>query len=181
MTNSRIKAAVPAIVAAALLVGACGSDDDASAAAADPTTTASPATTEPVASETTAAPAGAPAFTAQDAIDVVEAIGQAYNTFDSELFMSVAAEDFLFVDERGTADRATQASYFPALREGRHQGERIGDPVVLSEDPFVVAEDVVITATFYPQEGRRGTSTYTLVVENGELKVLEHRWTGDLL
>jgi hypothetical protein len=111
----------------------------------------------------------------------VKAIGQAYNTFDADLFMSVTAEDFLFVDERGTADRSTQASYFPALREGSHQGERTGDIVVISEDPFVVAEDVVVTANFYPPEGRVGTSTYTLIVENSELKVLEQRWTGDLL
>ena len=103
------------------------------------------------------------------------------NTYDVDLFMAVAAEDFQFVDERGMADRPTQASYFPALREGGQQGERIGDLVVISEEPFVVAEDVVVTADFYPPEGRTGTSIYTLVVENGELKVQEHRWTGDPL
>ena len=202
--STGMKTVVPAIAVAALLFGACGSDDGTAGAAeaagtADdvaepavtaeqPTTTATPettpattpATTEAPAPTPTEAPAEAPVFTAEDAIDVVVAIGQAYNTFDAELFMAVAAEDFQFVDERGTADRATQASYFPALREGRHIGQRTGDPVVISEDPFVVAEDVVITAEWY-EEGRVGTSTYTLVVENGELKVLEHRWTGDLL
>ena len=50
-----------------------------------------------------------------------------------------------------------------------------GDPVVLSEDPFVVAVDALITADWYPPEGRVGTSTYTLVVEDGGLKVQEHR------
>jgi hypothetical protein len=58
----------------------------------------------------------------------------------------------------------------------RHPGVR-----VVSEDPFVVAVDACITADWYPAEGRVGTSTYTLVVEDGELKVQEHRWTGDLL
>lgn len=200
MINSGIKAVVPAIAAAAFLLGACGSDDGSALAAEEPVTAAEdsqqpapdpttttvtatepPATTEPPTSEPTGAPAEEPVFTAQDATDVVKAIGQAYNTYDADLFMSVTAEDFLFVDERGTADRSTQASYFPALREGSHQGERTSDLVVISEDPFVVAEDVVVTANFYPPEGRVGTSTYTLIVENGELKVLEHRWTGDLL
>lgn len=105
----------------------------------------------------------------------------AYDTYDVELFMAVTAADFQFVDERGTADQATQASYFPALREGGQKGEIIGDPAIVSEDPFVVAVDARITADWYPAEGRVGTSTYTLVVENGELKVQEHRWTGDLL
>ena len=200
--DAGMKMMVPAIAVAALLFGACGSDDGTAGAAeaastgddvAEPagtveqsTTTATPATTPATSPATTdappptEAPAEPPVFTAQDAIDVVVAIGQAYNTFDAGLFMEVAAEDFQFVDERGTADRATQASYFPALREGRHQGQRVGDPVVISEDPFVVAEDVVITAEWYEEE-RVGTSTYTLVVEDGELKVLEHRWTGDLL
>jgi hypothetical protein len=95
--------------------------------------------------------------------------------------MAVTAPDFPFVDERGAADQATQASYFPAHREGGQKGEIIGDPVIVSEDPFVVAVDARITADWYPAEGRVGTSTYTLVVENGELKVQEHRWTGDLL
>lgn len=195
-TNTGMKTVVPAIAVAALLFSACGSDDGTAGAAeptvtADdvaetevtaeqPTTTATPATTEAPAPAPTEAPDEASVFTAEDAIDVVLAIGQAYNTFDAELFMAAAAEDFQFVDERGTADRATQASYFPALREGRHQGQRTSGPVVISEDPFVVAEDVVITAEWY-EAGRVGTSTYTLVVEDGELKVLEQRWTGDLL
>jgi len=189
---------VPAIAVAALLFSACGSDDDEAAAAADePASTAeeagaSTATTEPPATTTpptteapaptpTDAPTEAPVFTTEDAIDVVDAIGLAYDTYDVELFMAVAAEDFQFVDERGTADRATQASYFPALREAGQKGEPIGDPVIISEDPFVVAVDAHITADWYPPEGRTGTSTYTLVFENGELKVQEHRWTGDLL
>jgi hypothetical protein len=132
-------------------------------------------------STTTDAPVAAPVFTAQDAIDVVDAIGLAYDTYEVELFMAVTAPDFQFVDERGAADQAIQASYFPALREGGQKGEIIGDPVIVSEDPFVVAVDARITADWYPAEGRVGTSTYTLVVENGELKVQEHRWTGDLL
>lgn len=185
---------VPAIAVAALLFSACGSDDDGTAGAAElattaedaPAATTEPPTTTPPATEAPApdptdAPAEAPVFTAQDAFDVVDAIGQAYNTYDAELFMAVAAEDFQFVDERGNADRATQVSYFAALREGGQQGESTGDPVVISENPFVVAVDALITADWYPPEGRVGTSTYTLVVENGELKVQEHRWTGDLL
>lgn len=190
MTNTGIRSVVPAIAVAALLFSACGSDDDGTTAAAhEPASTAdetpesaatteTPATTPPT---TTDAPAAAPVFTAQDAIDVVDAIGLAYDTYDVELFMAVTAADFQFVDERGTADQATQASYFPALREGGQKGEAIGDPVIVSEDPFVVAVDARITADWYPAEGRVGTSTYTLVVENGDLKVQEHRWTGDLL
>ncbi len=50
-----------------------------------------------------------------------------------------------------------------------------------TDQDVVVAVDALITADWYPPEGRVGTSTYTLVVEDGELKVLEHRWTGDLL
>ncbi len=201
MTNTGIKSVVPAIAVVALLLGACGSDDgtavaDAPASTAEeapesaattesPATAAPPATTPPTTETPAPAPTNAPveasAFTAQDAIDVVDAIGLAYNTYDAELFMAVAAEDFRFVDERGTADGATQASYFPTLREGGQQGESTGDPVIISEDPFVVAVDALITADWYPPEGRVGTGTYTLIVEDGELKVLEHRWTGDLL
>lgn len=182
MMNRGIRAAVPAIAVAAVIFSGCGSDDGA--AAVDEATTAEsvpePTTTAPTTPPPTPTPTAAAAFSADDAIDVVAALGQAYNTYDTDLFMSVAAEDFKFVDERGTTDRATQASYFPALREGSQQGERIDDLEVISEDPFVVAEDVVITADWYPEE-RKGTSTYTLVVEDGELKVQEHRWTGDLL
>ena len=184
MTKTGFRSVVPVIAVAALLFSACGSDDDGTAAAADDVAEPAATTTAPpLTSPTTEAPAPAeaPVFTTQDAIDVVDAIGLAYDTFDAELFMTVAAEGFQFVDERGTADRATQASYFPALREGGQQGEATSDPVVISEDPFVVAVDAVITANWYPPEGRVGTSTYTLVVEDGALKVLEHRWTGDLL
>lgn len=186
MTNRGIRAIVPTIAVAGVIFSGCGSSDGTAAAVdelattaedvAEPTTPAAPTTQPPAPT-----PTGASAFSADDAIDVVDAIGQAYNTYDADLFMTVAAEGFQFVDERGTADRATQASYFPALREGGQQGEPTGEPVVISEDPFVVAVDAVITSNFYPPEGRVGTSTYTLVVENGELKVQEHRWTGDPL
>ncbi len=186
MTNMGIRTVVPALAVATLLLSGCGTDDGTAAAVDDPASTAedapAPTTTAPPTTQPPAPdPTEASAFTAQDAMDVVDAIGQAYNTYDADLFLAVAAEDFQFVDERGTADRSTQASYFPALREGGQHGERTGDLVIISEDPFVVAEDDVVTSNFYPPEGRVGTSTYTLVVEDGELKVQEHRWTGDLL
>lgn len=192
IVNRGIRTLVPAAAAVVLLLGACGSDDDPGAVqvtgAAAPTEEVAPTATKPPATEPpapTAIPTGAAAeeatFTDQDAIDVAIMIGRAYDEYDEDLFLAVAAQDFHFIDERGTATRAQQVSYFPTLREGSQKGEALSDPVVLSREPFVVAVDSKVTANWYPPEGRTGTSTYTLVVEDGALKVLEHRWSGDPL
>lgn len=171
MRKMGIRTAVPAMVAASLLMSSCGSEDDTAQAA--PRVSAS--------EEASSSAPAAPDFTDRDAIAVAKAIGRAYNEYDADLFLASTTEDFVFVDERGSTPRATQASYFPGLRDGRHQATPSSKPVVISKDPFVVAVDTVVTADFYPPEGRVGTSTYTLEVEDGELKVQEHRWTGDSL
>ncbi len=91
---------------------------------------------------------------------MAEALLQAYNEYDVELFKAVTAEDFRFVDERGTTSRDTQASYFAGLCDMRHLVEPVGDPVVIAEDPFVVSVDHVITANIYPPKvaGERAPS-----------------------
>ncbi len=193
---------IVAALAVLLVLGACGSDDDGVEAGSEQAATevavgAGDADTASDAAEVPddesdepvgeAEAADEPAeseyasFTEQDAIEAAMALEAAYNEFDEAKYLAATTADYRFVDERGVTPRDVQVTFLPGLRDLRQSGESTSEYRVTGDGPFIVAVDATIRNSSYEPEGRMGTSTMTVVLEDGVLRVAEHRWTGDPL
>ncbi len=163
--------------------GACSSDSPETAetpVATTPTTAiTAPTTTEPVATTVEDQ-------SATDVSDELRVVAdeylRSYDARDSEAFLAIVTDDYRFVSDQGQVSPADQARDIDrVLDEIDWDIELLSDYVTTGTDPYTVEFDNRITAAIYPSAGRVGTSTLTIVDDDGTLKVSKHVHTGESL
>ncbi len=162
---------------------ACSSDSPETAetpVATTPTTAiTAPTTTEPVATT----------VEDQSATDVSDELSvvadeylRSYEARDSEAFLAIVADDYRFVSDQGQVSPVDQARDIDrVLDEIDWDIELLSDYLTTGTNPYTVEFDNRITAIIYPEAGRVGTSTLTIVDDDGTLKVSKHVHTGESL
>jgi hypothetical protein len=144
-----------------------------------PTAITAPTTTEPVATT----------VEDQSAIDVSDELRAvadeylgSYEARDNEAFLAIVTDDYRFVSDQGQVLPADQARDIDRVLDEIDWGlELLSDYVTTGTDPYTVEFDNRITAAIYPSAGRVGTSTLTIVDDDGTLKVSKHVHTGESL
>ncbi len=144
-----------------------------------PTAITAPTTTEPVATTVEDQ-------SANDVFDELRAVADeylgSYEARDSEAFLAIVTDDYRFVSDQGQVSPVDQARDIDRVLDEIDWGiELLSDYVTTGTDPYTVEFDNRITATIYPSAGRVGTSTLTIVDDDGTLKVSKHVHTGESL
>ncbi len=140
-----------------------------------------PATTGTVADGDGASGADYASFSEADVVAAGQQLFDAYNRYDQPAFRAATAVGYEFVDERGSVPRDVQISLLPEFRDQGLVTTDTGPWRVSGEGPFVAEVDQRLDGDIYDAEGRNGTSILTIVLEDGKLKVLEHRYEGEPL
>jgi hypothetical protein len=115
-----------------------------------------------------------------DVSSVVEAYTASWNDYDSDAFLAVVTDDYVFVNNGTETDDATQASFIGGggLESMDWSADEVGDSIVAGDGPYYVATTNTLTTSGSP-EGVEGLSTLTVVDDGGELKVSEHTYVGE--
>jgi hypothetical protein len=103
----------------------------------------------------------------------------AWNTWDGDAYRALVTEDGVHVIPGRTMSAAQQAIIVDGLERVGWHVEVIGEPIMTGDGPWYVAQANLLTANTYPDEGLRGLSTFTIVDEDGTLRISRHVYTGE--
>jgi hypothetical protein len=114
-----------------------------------------------------------------DVSSVVEAYTASWNDYDSDAFLAVVTDDYVFVNNGTETDVETQANIIDGtLSSANWSADQVGDSIVAGDGPYHVAVTNILTTSGSP-EGVEGLSTVTVVDDGGDLKVSEHIYVGE--
>lgn len=166
-----------------LAAPACGSNSPESAetpvATITATDIAAPTTTESVA---TTIETASTADVADELRAVADEYLRSYEDRDSDAFLAIVTDDYRFVDDQGQVQPRAQARDIESVLDQIDWGiELLSEYVMTGTDPYTVEFDNRITANIYPSTGRVGTSTLTIVNDDGTFNVSRHVYRGESL
>ena len=108
---------------------------------------------------------------------VVDEYQASWNDYDSEAFLELVTDDYVFINGNTETEREAQADIIGdgTLSGSGWSAEAIGDPIAAGDGPYQVAMTNHLEWRNSP-DGEDGISTVTVVDDDGELKVSEHVW-----
>lgn len=107
----------------------------------------------------------------------------AWNSYDEEAFLLLVTANYR-LDIVGRADSLTlqaagTSALFDTLEANDWVESAIGEPIMTGENPWYVALVEHFTSPEYGPEGADGVSTFTIVDDDGTLKVARHDYVGN--
>lgn len=115
-----------------------------------------------------------------DVADVIAEYTGAFNAADVTRAEAVMADDYGFAwNTVALMTRDEPIARFAVLGIAEFEAERIGDLMLAGDGPYYVAEAQRITAPGLLASPVEGISMYTIVEEDGVLKVSLHRFISD--
>lgn len=102
----------------------------------------------------------------------------AWNEYDGDAYLRLMTPGGMHV----VGGRATQAAQQATIIEGLDRYdwhvEPIGEPILVGDGPWYVAQANLLTATTYPEGGHEGLSVLTIVNDDGTMRITRHVYTG---
>lgn len=103
---------------------------------------------------------------------------RAWNSWDGDAYLELVTEDGSFVMPGRTTTPEQQAMIIEGLERFDWHVETVGEPIVAGDGPWYVTQAHHLTGTAYPEDGHQGISTFTIVDDNGTLRISQHLYTG---
>lgn len=178
MTIGLVAAAIVVVAGVAAIANSGDSDGLVVADQSTETTSTTASTTTTAESTTTTA---ARIFT--DPAAVLDEYIRTYEEGDGAAFRSIVTREyrFLFVGGGAQVTATDQTRNVSNLAGLSWSLEPIGDVTTTGDGPYEITLEHRITADNYGPEGRVGTSTFTIIDDEGTLKVSRHVYSGEAL
>lgn len=105
---------------------------------------------------------------------------EATNAANGSAFMALVTDDFVFETPDGTLTESDQALEVVEYSSYGFNVERIGEPLMMGDGPWYVSAGHHLDATTFPADGYDGISTFTIVDDDGTLKIARHSFIGNM-
>lgn len=101
-----------------------------------------------------------------------------WNEYDGEAYLDLVTENGVHVVGGRATSASEQAMIIDGLGRYDWHVEPLGEPIMVGDGPWYVAQANLLTSATYPEEGYEGLSTLTIVDDDGTLRISRHVYTG---
>lgn len=112
-----------------------------------------------------------------DIQQLIDDYSAAWNDYDGAAFSALVTDNYRFVMGTDSTTAAEQAGYISnSLEPGNWHVTQTGDPIMVGDDPWLVAVPNNLTGEGYGVDGQDGFSLVTIVETDGTLLIARHEF-----